>query len=79
MAALSLNAVKSVAPQNSAVGANPDSTGAIHQPCNPPWMTRPARKNPTSSGPRRSSRVWWCAVAWRKATKKRNPPMKSTG
>ena len=44
--------------EKSGVSDRLASTGAIHQPCSPPWMTRPARKNPTSSGGLRSMRLW---------------------
>lgn len=51
------------------------NTGSIHQAWSPPCTTSPARKKPTSSGALRSSRPWWCAVAWEKARKNRKPPM----
>ena len=40
MSALSLKAVRSVAPKKSGTALKRASTGAIHQPCSPPWMTR---------------------------------------
>ena len=50
IAALSLNAVKTVAPMNNGTSASELRTGEIHQPCKPPCVTSPARKKPTSSG-----------------------------
>ena len=52
MAALSLNAVRTVAPiaRTALCSWNAMSSGSIHQPWHPPWMTSPARKKPTRSG-----------------------------
>ena len=52
MSALSLNAVRMVDAKKSGTASSRLSTGAIHQPCKPPWITRPPRKKPTSSGVR---------------------------
>jgi len=51
IAALSLNAVNTTEPMNSAVSLNADKTGDIHHPCNPPCVTSPAKKSPTNNGP----------------------------
>jgi hypothetical protein len=50
ISALSLNAVNNVQPTKSGSSVRIDRTGAIHHPCSPPWMTRPARKKPTNNG-----------------------------
>ncbi len=52
MAALSLNAVRTVAPamRMKLLSWNAMRSGSIHQPWQPPWMTRPARKKPTRRG-----------------------------
>jgi hypothetical protein len=52
MAALSLNAVRVVALIMRVNSPNPPRIGAIHHCCSPPWITSPARKNPTSIGGR---------------------------
>ena len=50
IAALSLKAVNKVAASIKGRSPREPKTGAIHQPCNPPWVTNPARKKPTSKG-----------------------------
>jgi hypothetical protein len=52
IAALSLNAVRTIAPKNRGFSANCRSNGSIHHSCKPPWITSPARKNATSNGVR---------------------------
>lgn len=60
MAALSLNAVRTVAPfmRMALCSWNAMRRGSIHQPWQPPWMTRPARKKPTSSGDFMETSFW---------------------
>ena len=50
IAALSLNAVRTIAVSINGKSPSEPSTGAIHQACIPPCVTKPARKKPTSKG-----------------------------
>lgn len=59
IAALSLNAVNKVEPINNGISPSIERTGAIHQPCRPPCVTRPAKKKPTSKGPFKEIAYWW--------------------
>gem|GEM_PF-6526245 len=72
-AALSLKAVRSVAPIMSGHLERLPRTGAIHHPWHPPCRMSAARKKPTSSGPRSRKASWWPPVASMNAMKKRNP------
>src|SRR5699024_2561159 len=58
-AALSVIAVRAIAPQKRMNGGKPPNRLCNHHFCRPPKITKPAKKKPTIS-PSRISKGFWC-------------------